>query len=267
MPELPEVETTTVGLRKRVVGLTIADVWTDLAVANVTRADYVHTIKHLPFFKQFAKDTRGVKIVSAERRAKNILINLENEKTVLVHMKMTGHLMYGEYAYDKKSDSWKPADTEKNVALRDPYNRFVHFVFTFTNGKHLVFCDTRKFGKITIEDTAVIHTGKHLAGLGPEPLAKNFTSEIFRERLRTQPSQMFPCMYHRSVFYRNLPKFASITKNQMFSICKSKNKMYKPVIWITQRHIFFSIGGLPRVGLFVVCIFSIHEVSCHLHVY
>ena len=187
MPELPEVQTTVSGLKKTVVGLVIQDAWTDLAKKSVSRPDYRDTIKYLPFFEQFRKSVRGAKIVSAERRAKNILINLDSGHTILIHMKMTGHVMYGAYAHDTKHNVWTPAKTETNDALRDPFNRFLHFVLTFTNGKQLVLSDVRKFAKVTLLSTAEAHTTKHLDGLGPEPLEKEFDARAFVVRLSKKP--------------------------------------------------------------------------------
>jgi len=183
MPELPEVQTTVNGLNKTVKGLVIKDAWTDLARASISRPDYRESIKYLPFFEQFRKSVRGAKVISAERRAKNILINLGSGKTVLIHMKMTGHMMYGSYAYDKQKNEWAPAAGEKNAALRDPFNKFLHVVFTFTNGKNLVLSDMRKFAKVTILSTNEAHTSRHLGGLGPEPLGKGFDFAKFRERI------------------------------------------------------------------------------------
>ena len=188
MPELPEVQTTVNGLKKKVVGLTIKDVWTDLARKSIARPDYKETIKYLPFFRMFESSVKGAKVVSAERRAKNILINLSNKKTILIHMKMTGHMMYGKYSYDKKENVWAPSTSETNDALRDPFNKFLHVVFTFTNGCQLVLSDMRRFAKVTLLDTAEAHSTRHLAGLGPEPLAKNFTYEIFKERISKKPN-------------------------------------------------------------------------------
>ncbi|MBP6884924.1 MAG: bifunctional DNA-formamidopyrimidine glycosylase/DNA-(apurinic or apyrimidinic site) lyase [Candidatus Pacebacteria bacterium] len=188
MPELPEVQTTVNGLKKAVVGLTISKSWTDLAKKSVSRPDYKDTIKYLPFFKSLQEKVSGAKIVSAERRAKNILINLSGGHTILIHMKMTGHIMYGKYLYDKKQNSWAPAHDEKNEALRDPYNRFLHFVLEFTNGKHLVLADVRKFAKVTLLSTDIAHKSKHLDKLGPEPLDRSFTIKMFTDRMQKKPS-------------------------------------------------------------------------------
>ena len=188
MPELPEVQTTVYGLQKTIVGLTITDVWTDLAKATVSRPDFLQTIKYLPFFKTFQKLVSNQKVISVERRAKNILINLVNGNTILIHMKMTGHLLYGSYVYDKKINTWTVSENEKNDALRDPYNRFIHVVFTLSNNKQLAFCDSRKFGKVTLVQTADIHTSTHTKHLGPEILETNFDFKIFEGQLSKKPS-------------------------------------------------------------------------------
>jgi formamidopyrimidine-DNA glycosylase len=152
MPELPEVETTTRGLRKTVVGLVIKDVWTDLTTKDKRKIDSVANPK---FFKIFKKEIFNKKILSVERHAKNILINLSRNKTILVHLKMTGYLFYG----------------------KDPKIKFAHVIFTLNNGHYLIFSDMRKFGKITLLDTKTAHDSKHLNNIGPEPLDKNFKLE------------------------------------------------------------------------------------------
>ncbi len=178
MPELPEVETTTRGLQKEIIGLKIKDVWTDLNSKDTRQTDAVKNAKYFPYFKN---EVTGKKILSAKRRAKNILINLSLNKTILIHMKMTGHLLYGKYIYNKKENKWYPEHKDKKHPLHDPYNRFVHVVFILSNGKHLAFCDSRKFGKITLLETKTMNETKHLFGIGPEPLDKNFTLEKFKQ--------------------------------------------------------------------------------------
>lgn len=188
MPELPEVQTTVTGLKKVLVKRTITDVWTDLAIKDQKVTHFKETVKDLDFFTSFKKEVMGAKVISVERRAKNILINLDTGKTILIHLKMTGHLLYGEYVYDKKYNTWIVSAKEKNTALRDPFNRFIHVVFTLDNGKHLTFCDARKFGKVTLLSTQDAHTTKHLENIGPEPLDDTFTKEVMTERLLKKPS-------------------------------------------------------------------------------
>src|SRR3989338_9062736 len=165
MPELPEVETTVKGLRKTIVGLKIKDVWTDLSTKDKRQKE---TVANPKFFTVFRKEVSGKKILSVERRAKNILINISGGRTILIHLKMTGHLLYGEYK-------------------KDPVNRFIHFAITFTNREKLYFSDMRKFGKITLLDTKTAHYTKHLNNIGPEPLEKTFTLNKLKERLNIKP--------------------------------------------------------------------------------
>ena len=182
MPELPEVETTTRGLRKETVGLKIKDVWTDLNTKDKRQHDAVANPKYFTVFK---KEISNKKILSVERQAKNILINLSGGKTILIHLKMTGHLLYGKYKYLSKENKWIP---DEEGHLQDPYNRFIHFIFTLSNKKYLAFSDARKFGKITLLDTKTAHDSRHLKDLGPDPLAKDFSLEKFKERLLKKPN-------------------------------------------------------------------------------
>jgi formamidopyrimidine-DNA glycosylase len=158
MPELPEVQTTVSGLNRVLPGLVITDVWTEY------NSPYFHggdTIKDPKYFKYFKKTIKGAKIVSVTRRAKNILIHLSNDCTILIHMKMTGHVMYGNY--NKK----------------DPFNRFIRLIFYLSNGKTMELCDTRKFAKVTLLPTKTMHETVHLKGIGPEPLEDRFTFKVF----------------------------------------------------------------------------------------
>ncbi len=181
MPELPEVHTTVTGLQQKLPGLSITDIWSDMwSVSMLAR----NTIKDRAYFPYLVSHAIGFKILNVERRAKHILIHLENNYTLIIHMKMTGHLMYGTYTHNKKYNgkewSWVPEG--KDTPLHDTYNRHIHVVFSLSNNKHLVFCDSRKFGTIKIEKTDTLHT-ETLKHLGPEPLETSFTYEKFKERI------------------------------------------------------------------------------------
>ncbi len=187
MPELPEVQTTVDGINRKAKGQTITDVWTDLAIPNPIK-QFIGTLKDEVFYKFFRKTVKNAKVVKAERRAKNILIHLNNSYTILVHMKMTGHMMYGKYDFDKKQNKWTPHREEKNEALKDPYNRFIHVVFSFENSKHLVLSDVRKFAKVTLIKTDSLYDSVHLKHHGPEPLEANFSLENFIKRISKKPN-------------------------------------------------------------------------------
>lgn len=175
MPELPEVQTTVDGINTVAKNKIITDIWTDF---KSDAKMFSNTIKNPSYFKKFKQAITGSKIIKAERRAKNVLIHLDNKETILIHMKMTGHIMYGKYVYDKKKNIWTPEKGQS--ALEDPYNRFVHLVFILDNGKHLVLSDTRKFAKVILLDD---ETRKEIDLLGPEPLSDDFTYEVFSKNI------------------------------------------------------------------------------------
>lgn len=187
MPELPEVHTTVTGLQTILPSLSITDIWSDMW-SNSKLAK--NTIKDRSYFPYFKKYTLNQHVLQVRRRAKHILIDLENGFTIIVHMKMTGHLMYGAYKENKNYNGreWPWIPVEKDSPLHDPYNRHIHVVFTLSNKHHLVFCDSRKFGTIVVEKTATLHT-ERLAHLGPEPLETDFTLKDFEKRLMKSPTR------------------------------------------------------------------------------
>ncbi len=197
MPELPEVETTVRGLNETVRGRKIVDAWSSLPKKSHIKKDEV---KNLNFWNKFKKEIIGKKILRAERRGKNILIHLTNPSTslgmnqnltVLIHMKMTGHLMYGKYRMGKKSDGlefhdWPWWSDDKN--LQDPYNRFIRVLFKLDNGYSLAFCDSRKFGKVTFFETKELITTKHLKDVGIDAIDPDLNFETFKKLLMKRPN-------------------------------------------------------------------------------
>ncbi len=182
MPELPEVQTTASMLHELIKHKQIKAVWTDY---NSPFYKGKNNIKNPLFFKKFQKEVTGKKILRVFRRAKNVLIDIEGDKTILIHMKMTGHLLYGKYLYDKKKNIWEPKD--KKGLLADPFNRFVHLVFSLSNGFQVAFSDMRKFATVTLipDKKAFEDNFKHT---GPEPLEESFSLPILKTRLNKKPN-------------------------------------------------------------------------------
>lgn len=169
MPELPEVETTIRGLRVRVCGRTIKGVWTD----------FKKMIKKPRTFESFKKGVKEREIKNIKRRGKNILIGLDNKKVLLIHQKMTGHLMFGEWTF--KNGKW---NSVLSGPLRDdPRNQFLHLVFSLDNNKQIALSDLRKFAKIELWDKEELETSKWFLSLGPEPLEKGFIFSKFKEAI------------------------------------------------------------------------------------
>ena len=177
MPELPEVTTTVKGLNEVLPTLSITDVWSDYFLRTTSlRKD---NIKNKKYFEKFRKEIVKEKFKNAERRGKNVLIHLTGGKTILIHMKMTGHLLYGKYVWDGKK--WN----SKEKLLSDPFNQFIHLVFDLSNGNHLAFSDMRKFAKVILFETNKRDAHLDLIALGPEPL-ENLSFETFTNQLKTK---------------------------------------------------------------------------------
>jgi len=161
MPELPEVEATVRDLKKKVLGRTFIDVWTD----------FPKMIKKPKDFKDFVKEIKRRKIENIRRRGKNILIDLSGNKTLLIHQKLTGHLLLGKWK--KKNNKWQPPPGP----LSEKVNTYIHLLFTFDDGQQLALSDLRKFAKSELFNKDELK--KELSSLGPEPLDKSFTFENF----------------------------------------------------------------------------------------
>jgi len=169
MPELPEVETIVRDLNKKVLGRAFIDVWTDSK----------KIVKKPQNFEEFKKEIKRRKIEKVKRRGKNILLELSGGKALLVHQKLTGHLLLGNW--EKEREVWKPQATGP---LEDPMNRFLHLIFWLDDGKQLALSDLRKFAKVELWDSQKLVKSKELKSLGPEPLEKSFTFQKFQEVLK-----------------------------------------------------------------------------------
>jgi formamidopyrimidine-DNA glycosylase len=154
MPELPEVHTTVEGLREIIIGKTIKGVWSDFYVESKYKDK--QNIKNKKYFEIFKQLAIGAKIENIERKGKNILIHLNNKHTIVVHMKMTGHFMVENYEKEKK---------------------FIHLIFTFSDGNNLVLSDMRKFASVTISETNKLHLHDTVGKLGPDPLDPEFNAK------------------------------------------------------------------------------------------
>lgn len=167
MPELPEVQTIVSDLQKILPGLKIGDVWTD----------WKKMFKNCSF-ENFKKEVVGEKILNVRRVGKNILIGLSSSKTILVHQKMTGHFLYGNW--ELKNGKWL---SKNNDPIRnDPQNRFIHLIFDLSNKKQLALSDLRKFAKVLLWPTDKLSELEDINNLGPDPTAEDFDFKKFQER-------------------------------------------------------------------------------------
>jgi formamidopyrimidine-DNA glycosylase len=165
-------------LNNLIQGARISAVWTDYTSKAHRGKD---NIKNPVFFKHFQRTVTGSTICSVTRRGKNVILQLDNGISVIIHMKMTGHLLVGHYY--RSGALWK---AEVTGPLSEPINQFIHLVFSFSNGTSLVLSDVRKFAKVTCTKTSLLHEHPDIAKLGPDPSSPHFTFTHFKERLLHQ---------------------------------------------------------------------------------
>ncbi len=173
MPELPEVQTIVDDLNKKIIGRKIIGVW----------SDWSKLVKK-PSFLVFKKIIEGKKILSVSRRAKNILIYLSDDLLLLIHQKMTGHLLVGKWNVEKRQGEEVVVPIEPESVVSDPYNRFIHVIFYLDNGQMAALSDMRKFAKIILGSKKGIQESNDLKMLGLEPLDKKFNYEKFASLLK-----------------------------------------------------------------------------------
>lgn len=164
MPELPEVETVVREIAPGVVGRTVraVDVRWLRTLGGATRA-------------KFERAVVGRRIVGARRRAKWIVLELDDGAVLLVHLRMTGRLS---------------VRAVKSAA--DPYQRVA---LTFDDRTRLDFDDVRKFGRfVWLAEPASV-----LGELGPEPLDDAFTPAVLHDALTRRRRQLKPLLLDQTV--------------------------------------------------------------------
>lgn len=150
MPELPEVETTRRGISPHLIGHRIVD--TIIRNRNL----------RWPITKNFAAHIRGQHIQAIQRRAKYLLLQLDNGNIIL-HLGMSGHL--------RVLDSAQPAGKHDHIDI------------ILDTGQCLRFNDPRRFGAVLWTQDDPLHHPL-LKDLGPEPLDKTFNGAYLYQRSR-----------------------------------------------------------------------------------
>jgi formamidopyrimidine-DNA glycosylase len=154
MPELPEVETVRRGLQPAMQDQKIIR-------AEVNRLDL-----RWPFPPDMAQRLTGARVLRVLRRSKYILLDLDTQETLIVHLGMSGRMLvsgqkvgefYQEHPASEKHD---------------------HVVFHMENDTRVTFNDARRFGAMDLASTAEVKTHKMLCSLGPEPLS-NYLDDTY----------------------------------------------------------------------------------------
>ena len=159
MPELPEVETIVRGLRAKLPNLQLARI-------EVRLPKCIQTSK-----LSFIDCLKGRKILDVQRRGKNIIIRLNREATLLVHLRMTGRLRF--------------------VPAHSSLEKHTHVIFSFKNHPcQLRFVDPRQFGRLLLEKKGPKEELDSLADLGPEPF--EISAKEFIHRVRSKHRAIKP---------------------------------------------------------------------------
>lgn len=153
MPELPEVELISRSLDKLIRGRKIL-------TAQLLRARLApHTTP-----RKFASALAESSVNFVHRRGKHILIDLDNAKTLIVHLRMSGRFSL--------------------LPMEEDEPKFTHALFHLDGDEKLIFDDQRHFGLMKIVATAKLHEAKELAKLAPEPFSDEFTPEYLHTTLK-----------------------------------------------------------------------------------
>lgn len=155
MPELPEVETVCRGLEATIMG------------ARITRAVQRRKDLRVPFPKGFAAALEGRSIMGIRRRAKYILMDLDDKNTVIAHLGMSGKMLV-------------------KTGHGGRFETHDHLVLYLNNGKSLVFNDPRRFGLMLLCKTDGLNSHVLFAHLGAEPLENAFDEKHLSARLKAK---------------------------------------------------------------------------------
>jgi formamidopyrimidine-DNA glycosylase len=170
MPELPEVETVRRGLNGLIIGKTVQSVHIFDSPKSFPNDDATT--------QQFLY---GAIITDVRRRAKVLLIDLSTEYTLVIHLKMTGQLVYVKEA---KGTLRFGAGHPNDSLIGELPDRSTRVSIEFTDGSYLYFNDQRKFGWIKLLPTFEVPNMSFMQKVGPEPLEPEFTDELFFARLQ-----------------------------------------------------------------------------------
>jgi formamidopyrimidine-DNA glycosylase len=154
MPELPEVELVAKSLDKLVKGRRIL-------TAELLRERLAP--ENSP--DDFAVKLKEATIMRVHRRGKHVLFDLNNNQTLIAHLRMSGRFQL--------------------LPLERENPKFTHAVFYFEDESRLIYSDQRHFGFMKIVETAKLAEAKEIKKLAPEPFSEDFNRKYFRQILKT----------------------------------------------------------------------------------
>lgn len=164
MPELPEVETVLRGLKRKINGMPICQL----------DSLYKGTVIYDP---EIVQPLFPAQVIEYERRGKYIILHLESKNALIIHLRMTGKLIYTE---------------EDNSEAKH-----IRALLSLTGCARVLFNDIRTFGKIVV--TPEIKLDKYLPSLGPEPLSDNFNAAYLKTAFSNKKAPVKNALLDQSV--------------------------------------------------------------------
>jgi formamidopyrimidine-DNA glycosylase len=161
MPELPEVETRLIYLRRTALGEQVERVL--VTAPNLIKSETARI---------FARKLRGRRLVEAHRRGKYLIITLDDGRVLVLHFGMGGDL----HLY-------------KSQRERPEYTRIE---FVFVSGRRLAFTCPRKICRVMLVDT--VGDVPALREMGPEPAGNHFSLAYLRHLCEASPRQIKPLL-------------------------------------------------------------------------
>lgn len=176
MPELPEVETIRKGLLKAIVGKKIIKFESkDSKIIQFSENEIIGSI-----------------VKDIERRAKILVFNLDNDKSILVHLKMTGQLIWeeklGQTEFSLKKSRVAGGHPSPDWVAKLP-SGYTRAILHFDDESVLFFNDLRRFGYMKLYDTKDLLDIRELGKLGPEPFSGDFSVDYLMRRAAKIPNR------------------------------------------------------------------------------
>lgn len=165
MPELPEVETVRIGLKKLIIAKKIANVSYDWPKSFPNSKSNINSF------------LIGAKVKNIRRRAKVLIIDLDTQYSLVIHLKMTGQLVYRG---DENFGAGHPSDS----LIGKLPDKSTRVTIDFDDKSQLFFNDQRKFGWMRLLPTIEVPNIDFMKKVGPEPLEKSFTDKVLHDRLQ-----------------------------------------------------------------------------------
>lgn len=167
MPELPEVETVCRGLEPV------------LLHRRIVRVDVRRKDLRRPFPRGLKGRVESARVTWIARRAKYILIHLDNDFVLVIHLGMSGRIVF-------QGDGYKPQTHD-------------HFILHLEDGRQVVLNDPRRFGIVDLVRAEALDTHPLFAHLGPEPLGNGFSGPVLAAALKNRKAAIKQVIMDQSV--------------------------------------------------------------------